>query len=130
MAKFVSKYKQYAVKLRSGRKEVTNGVVTRISPVFARFRNGLFDTQGPRAGALPMSEDEIIKKLRNSNSYNKKFYEIGKNPKSAEDLLEIGIRDLEEAVETVNDPVMIKQAMQADDRKSAQPIYERRIKNM
>ncbi len=130
MAKFVSKYWNYTVKIRNGRKEMVNGNVVRTSPVRIHFRNGSFDTKSEQAQRIPMSETEIIERLRKAPSYNKNFYELGRNPKTAEDLLEVSIRDLQGALEDVDDPAMIKEAQQKDERESADKYYEQRMRQL
>ena len=127
MAKFASKWTDYQVKLRSGSKYIENGLVMKREPVFAQFKGGIFNTNSEQVTSMPLTEKQVIDTLRSHKRYTKDFYEINRNPQTADDLLNLGIRDLREVINEIDQASVIKEAMEKDDRESAIPIYEKRL---
>jgi len=130
MSKFAAKWDSYAVKLRSGSQHMEDGLVMRKEPVFARFDKGIFDTNSEQVESMPLTEKQVLTTLRKHKQYGSNFYELNRNPKTAVDLTECSIKDLQDIINEVSDAAMLKEALQLDDRNSAEEIYERRLRQL
>jgi len=130
MARFVSRYSNYRLKLKSGTKEIREGLVFRKKPQVAEFENGIFDTKSLKAKNLSLTETDIIKTMRRSRGYGKDFWEMDKEPVTLEVLLNTSIAGLPEKLEEVHQAQLLHDAIEKDDRKSAVDLFRKRLQEL
>jgi hypothetical protein len=137
---YCGKYSDYTVGLKKGYKEIVNGYPVVHKPVRAKFENHIFDTESSKAKRLPMSEDEIRKKLRKNDFFGIDYVEQGKPPITLNKLMEDGIRDIREYIDEVDDMTMLKKAIDKElekegiegeePRKTAIEEFKKRLKTL
>lgn len=123
MAKFVSKYFNYSILLKSGVTKFIENEKVVTAPVKATFSNGLLDTQSEdikrKLNRLDWTEEKLLKFLRKRKSFRKDFWEMDKEPIKVKDLIDTGIRDLDEVLEEVTDVGVLQNAIEVEKAKDA-----------
>jgi hypothetical protein len=134
---FISPYKEFSIVLKSGEKnivETNNGrQVERTPEIRVDFKNYKFDASNCN---LPWKKERIVAELRKDAAFGKYYKQPGKPPVTASKLVNMSVRDLNDADEDFNEiarPSILIDAIEMekerDNRSTVLRMFKKELKD-